>query len=330
MSPPNMRYVELVASLQSQGPGAAYLLCGPETLLRDQALDELGKRLREDAGGSIDHDRFHGGEGPLSAVTSAFTTTGLFSTRRMVTVTLAEKWGKAGKRDRDELFSVLAGAASGSCFVAMSDLTPREFERKNEFCKGLAKVCQVVELWHPRPADAMRWLFSECQRRELGLQADAGELLLAKIGPDLQELSRELEKLALWAEPGSKIDAEQLRALIREGQVGTGWQFVDAASAGDAMEALRNWDAVRGSETVPRLLWLLQQRSRADLATGRSRGVAGGLALRSYALERAIKTGALPAAAERLAVEGLVVSSVEVRDRSGRAPRRGPRTRDRG
>lgn len=305
-----MKYSELLAALHKGDRRGAYLFCGPESLLRDQALAELKSRMAAELGGSVDHDRFQGGEGPASAVTTAFTTVGLFSSQRLVTVQTPEKWGRAAKADRDDLFRTLERGSGGSVFVAISELPPREFERKNEFAKGLMRVCQVVEFWHPRPADAMRWLLSESKRRSLRLQADAGELLLEKVGPNLQELSRELEKLELWAEPEQSIDAAKLRELIQRGHLGSGWEFVDATVAGRASQALRQWDSIRVSEPVPRLLWLMQQRAREGLSQGRGSTTAlQGLALRSYALERAIKTGEVNSASERLALEALVAAS---------------------
>ena len=304
----SMKYSEFIASIQKGERASAYVFCGPETLLRDQALGELKRQLASELGGSVDHDRFQGGEGSVSAVTTAFTTVGLFSQQRLVTVQTPEKWGRASKADREDLLRTLQSAPRGSVFVAISDLSPRDFERKNEFTKGLLRAGQLVEFWHPRPADAMRWLLGESKRRELRLQADAGELLLEKVGPNLQELSRELEKLELWAEPGQAVDAALLRELIQRGHLGSGWEFVDATVAGNAARALRQWDSIRVSEPIPRLVWLLQQRAREGMSQGRGSTALQGLTLRAYGLERAIKTGEVNSASERLAMEALVVA----------------------
>jgi DNA polymerase III delta subunit len=307
----SLRYAEWLAGLERKGPEPVYVFCGPESLLRDQALRELKQRLADAAGRAPDQDRYQGGEVPLSQVAAALATVGLFSASRLVLLSDPEKCGRSGKKERQELFLRLRQAPAGSCFVAVSDLGLRELERKNEFTRGLLEVGRTVEFWHPRPADALHWMLGECERRGLRLSADAGEMLLRTVGPDLQELSRELEKLGLWAEPGETIAADRLRDLIRQGRVGTGWEFCDALVGGRVRDALRTWQAIRGLEPVLRILWTVQQRAREELARGASRSRApylGDLARRAYLLEWGIKSGGIPAGREEVALEGLIAA----------------------
>ncbi len=259
----------------------------------------------------LGHDRFYAGESSLSQVSSALAGGGLFSGRRLVTFADAERAGRAGAADRRELVELLQRNLGGTVFAAMTDLPLREVERKNELCRALLGACVVVDLARPTPAEAMRWLLEECRRRGIGLEAEAGAYLMSRIGPDLQELSRELEKLELTSRPGEKIGEAEIREMVRRGQLGNGWELCEAVLGNRTVAALRLWDAVQNTEPVLRTQWLLQRQARTRLL--RSSGTAeedrlGRIVLASYDLERGIKTGRIPAGHDGTALELLVAS----------------------
>ena len=305
-----LRYAEWVARLDSAGSGGCFLFSGPETLLRDQAMVELRSRLSSSS--DVPVDRFHGGEASLPQVANACLTVGLFHPQRLVVLSDADRCGRAGKRDQEALFAALQDLPDGSCFVATTLLPPREFGQKNAFTKGITRACVVLELSHPRPAEALRWILGQSQKLGVRLTPDAGEMLLGKIGPDLQELARELEKLSLFAEPGETVDVERLQMLVRQGHLGSSWELCDAVLEGRIGDALRSWEAVRATEPIPRLLWILQQRARDGIA--RSRG--GGqdvrlerLLLALDELEHGIKSGRIPSVGEQVAFERALVET---------------------
>ena len=172
-----LRYLDWVRDLESATELGPLLLAGPESYLRDQAL----RRIKEKVFGTAEwarqgHDRFYGGEGPLAQVTTALASVGLFTATRLITLGEVERCGRAPAVDRRELLDRLSSGLIGSIFVGMSDLSVRELERKNEFTRGLLRVCRVVELAHPTPAEAMRWLLEECRSRGLRLEADRGSV----------------------------------------------------------------------------------------------------------------------------------------------------------
>lgn len=306
-------FAEWSRRLDSMGPHGAHFFCGPESLLRDTALSRLQARLF--GGGEqarLGLDRFHGGESSLAQVTSSLASVGLFTGVRLVTLSDAERAGRAGAAERRELLERLRGGLEGSVFVALSELPVRELERKNDFTRGLLEACVVVEMNHPSPAEALRWLMEESARRQVRLDPEAGTLLLSRVGPTLQELSRELEKLELSVAPGEKVDAARMQEMVRRGQLGTGWEFCQSLLRGRTAETLRLWSAVQRTEPVLRTQWLLQRQARDGLArpgTAASDTRLSQLLLRAFDLERGIKTGKISSGRENIALELLVVSS---------------------
>lgn len=309
-----LRYADWIRlNEQGMAVSGAWFLCGPESLLRDRIISQI----RESAFDGEDearagHDRFYGGEGPLTAVTSALASVGLFSGTRLVTLSEPEKFGRAGSAERAELLRMLASEMVGSIFVASSDLAPWELERKNEFTRGLLRVCRVIELAHPSPAEAMRWLLGESRRRGISLDAEGGEYLVGRTGPDLQELSRELEKLEICTRPGERVGRDLLQDLAGRGTIGTGTGFVDALVAFRAPEALRLLGSLGRTEPVLRLQWLIQRKCRDRLA----RTVSHDEDIRvrqllhlMHELERSIKQGRIPSGKDGTALEVAVAAT---------------------
>jgi DNA polymerase III delta subunit len=315
-----LRYGEWERRCAQGGPAPASLFCGPETLLRDQALLQIKVRVfGSEEKSRLGHDRFYGGEGALARVTTALASVGLFTGTRLVTVTEAEKFARAPAVDRRELIERLAGGLTGSVFVALSQLSAWELERKNEFARELLRVCQVVELSHPTPVEAMRWLLEASQRRGIRLQAEAGEYLLSRTGPDLQELSRELEKLELAADPGESVGLREVEEMVRRGQLGSTKEFCESLLAGSPAAGLRFWAAIKRTEPVMRTQWLLQRQARDQLARGSS--FASEDSLRrvlslAYDLELGIKTGRIPSGLDDTALEIAAASCGAGRSRS--------------
>ncbi|MBK8230370.1 MAG: hypothetical protein IT349_03865 [Candidatus Eisenbacteria bacterium] len=302
MSAP-LRYPDWLKRLERQGLEGAYLFAGPETLLRDQAVALLRERL----GPGHEIERYWGSECTLGAVAAGLGSTGLFASAKLVTLGELERTARMAQAERDALSARLAAPHPGTVFVGFSEMTTRELIRRGDWMQKLADRCVTVELWHPRPEEAMRWLLEESRRRSLKLAPAAGQRLLEAIGPDLQELSRELEKLELLTEAGALIDEETLSRLIRTGRSGTVWELCDAWIDGRLGEGFKLWDQLSESEAVLRVQWLLQQKSRER--AGRGDGGAAQMALRAYDLERGIKTGRIASGSDHLALDLMILGT---------------------
>ena len=286
-----LRYSDWLKKLDRGESTAALLFAGPETLLRDQAI----ALVKERAGAGVEVERYWASETSLGEVAAALGSVGLFASSKIVALGEIDRAGRAPAAEKEALRRRLADGHPGATFIATSDLTLRELTRKTEWANRLAEQCTVVELWHPRADEAMRWLLEECRRRKVKLSPSAGEALLSAVGVDLQELSRELEKLELSVAPGTMIEADELLSMIRKGRSSTVWELCEAWIAGRPSAGLRIWDSLRESEAVLRVQWLLQQKARE--------GQRSALTLRAYELEKAIKTGRIPSGQDELALE---------------------------
>ena len=87
------------------------------------------------------------------------------------------------------------------------------------------------------------------------LNARAGDLLLQLVGPNLGLLDQELAKLSLFAGLGGEISPEMVRDVVGGWRTKTTWELIDAATAGNAAEALQQLDKLLQSGGNPMALF---------------------------------------------------------------------------
>jgi DNA polymerase-3 subunit delta len=102
----------------------------------------------------------------------------------------------------------------------------------------------------------IRWLVEWTKARHQATLAPAGaQLLIDLVGPQLGMLDQDLAKLALFVKPKEKITPELVQEVIGGWRAKTVWEMVDAASDGNAAEALRQLDMALQSGEHPQALY---------------------------------------------------------------------------
>ena len=106
-------------------------------------------------------------------------------------------------------------------------------------------------------------------RHQCKLTAGAADLLVDLIGTDIGMLDTEVAKVALYTDPGGKIDEQMIRDIVGGWKGNTIWQTIDAAASGNAAEALKQLDKMMSSgeqpiALLPQMAWSMR---RLGLAT---------------------------------------------------------------
>ena len=183
--------------------------------------------------------------------------------RRFIVVDGVERWKD---KDLDRLESILTDIPPDTtvAFFAREDNRAKAPERLHDAVRkagGDVAAEQSVKPW-----ELPKWVTGRA--RELGLQldTDAARALIAQVGDRQQRLLRELEKLALSADPGSRIDVEQIEAQAASSAEQRAWSLADALLTGDAAAASRTFLALRAQgERLPGLIYWMAQRVRTAL-----------------------------------------------------------------
>jgi DNA polymerase-3 subunit delta len=194
--------------------------------------------------------------GQLSAMTFAIG-------RRFIVVDGVERWKD---KDLDRLEAALAEIPPDTtvAFFAREDSRAKVPERLHQAVRkagGDVAAEQSVKPW-----ELPKWVITRAGELGLQLDTEGARALIAQVGERQQRLLRELEKLALGAGPGSRIDVEQIEAQAASSAEQKAWSLADALVAGDAGGASRAFLALRAQgERLPGVIYWMAQRMRTAL-----------------------------------------------------------------
>jgi len=229
---------ELEQELADRPPRPAYLVAGEEALLREEAFASLRETVLAGADADFNLDRLEGDATTPAQLRDAIGALPVFAKRRLVW--LREPGAARGKAR--ELTSALPEilAELGDDGTTVLVVTSGSLDRRQAWVKAFANPAAIVDCAPPR--DRRRLLgFVRDEAKRLGVRMErgAGEALLERVGPHLQMLRNELEKVVLLAAPETRIDAgwvAQAAADVAEEPI---WDLTDAIGEGRSADALQ-------------------------------------------------------------------------------------------
>jgi len=300
----------------------AYLIHGDD----HGRIAERRARLRalaEAESGAQGIELFEGDRATPDAVAGALSALTLALGRRFVVVDGVEGWKD---KELDALEAALKSISPDTtvAFFAREDSRVKAPKRLHDAVRkagGDISAEQAVKPW-----ELPKWVIA--RGRELGVQLepDAARALIAHVGDRQQRLLRELEKLALSVEPGTRLQATELEELTAPSAERRAWSLADALVGGDPRAATRIYLTLRAQgERVPGLLYWMAQRLRAahEVAAGVEAGepvakVKRGLRMPSRAADRLIED-ARRTGSEKLRAAIVELADLELASRGGGA-----------
>jgi DNA polymerase-3 subunit delta len=300
----------------------AYLIHGDD----HGRIAERRARLRalaEAHSGAEGLELFEGDDATPELVASALSAMTLALGRRFVIVDGVQRW-------KDQELKPIEAALRG----IDPDTTVAFFAREDSRLKAPARLHDAVRAAGGdvsaeeslKPWELPKWVIARAHELDLRLEPDAARALIAHVGDRQQRLQRELEKLALGADPGSEIGATEIEELTAPSAERKAWALADALVAGELDGALRLYLALRAQgERLPGLLYWMAQRVRSahETALGLEAGepvaqIKRGLRMPVRAAERLIADAGRSGSAKlRAAIEEL--ADLEVASRGGGA-----------
>jgi DNA polymerase-3 subunit delta len=304
---------------------AAYLIHGDD----HGRIAERRARLRglaEAESGPEGLELFEGEDSTPDTVAAALSAMTLTVQRRFLIVDGVERWKD---KDLDGVVSALAHADPDTtvAFFAREESrakAPERLHKAVKAAKGDIAAEQTVKAW-----ELPKWVAARARERGIELEPGAAKALVAHVGDRQQRLLRELEKLALGAEPGAggepaRVSADDVERLTASSAQRAAWTVADAIVAGDAAGAVRTFLALRQQgERVPGLLYQISQRVRTahEVAAAVERGqspasLKRGLRMPSRAADRLIED-ARRIGADRLRRTTEEIADLELASRGG-------------
>ena len=180
--------------------------------------------------------------------------------RRFIVVEGAERWKE---KDLEPLQEALAHMPPETtvAFFAREDSRAKAPKGLHDAVRKAGGDISAEE--SVKPWELPKWVIAQARELQLTLEPDAARALVQHVGDRQQRLLRELEKLALGAEPGARIDAAEIEELTAASAERKAWSLADALLGGEPDAAIRLYLALRAQgERLPGLLYWMSQRLR--------------------------------------------------------------------
>ncbi len=117
-------------------------------------------------------------------------------------------------------------------------------DRYERIRETLGEYCGVVELARVDESDGMRWVMEQAQKEGVKVDQDAARELVDALGADMMLVSRELEKLILFAGEKKHITLGDVETMVLAAKQRSLYELTDAISAKDKTRALAVLDAL--------------------------------------------------------------------------------------
>ena len=205
---------------------------GDEPLLLDRACQEVEAEALAGGDAALNRQVFEAPGASAGEVVAASRTLPFLGSRRLIVVRDAQRWSAD---EWQPLLPYLEHPNPSTCLLFVAS----QLDRRNRAGKLLAKVARLVECRSPREAELPGWI--QRLSREAGLRPDPRLVhsLALRVGPDLQTLHQEIEKLRLVAAADGSVSADDVEALVGESRGTTVFAFCDALGGRDLATALK-------------------------------------------------------------------------------------------
>ncbi len=280
------------------------------------------RELAESVSGAEALELIEGEAATPEAAAAALNAMTLAPGRRFIVVDGAERFRD---REMDGLQDALAAIAPDTtiAFFAREDSRNRAPERLHAAVrKAHGDVSAEVSV---KPWELPKWVIARGAELGIALDPEGARALISHVGERQQRLLRELEKLALGADPeGAALNASEVEELTAASAERRAWTLADALVAGNAETAVAAYLRLRAhGERLPGLLYWISQRVRTahEIAAALDAGeppaqIKRRLRMPSRAADRLI-ADARAAGSERLARATCEIADLELASRGG-------------
>ena len=225
-----MKPLELQGELEKGNIAPLYLFYGEDVFLIDRTMDQIKNLLVDPRAASFNFSLFYGGESDPRQVISAAQTLPLAGKRRLVVVREADRFKSSWK----DFASYCAHPLPSTCLVFCSGASTLKADITSLFKKNGA----AVRFYHPFSSEMPEWIRRMARERNKKIGREAAALLGESLENNLQGISNELEKIALYAGERNVIEREDVEAVITAVREVSVFSLTDCLAGKDRLKAL--------------------------------------------------------------------------------------------
>ena len=230
-----MNLAEFKANLKANRFQSHYFLFGPDPHLVQEASTKLLTAIQEWAKGGVLQHVADLDETAVAELINAARNLPLFAPRQIITVKSVMKLRENQARKFEEYFK---NPSPFTTLIFVAGALDKDDKKKKIF-EILNSGAQVVELFALNEKEIKGWIAAEFNAAGASVEPSAIDLLLESQGSDLGRLSREIEKLILYAGSEKKITLPMAAACSGFCREHTVYEFLNAVIAKEKLKALR-------------------------------------------------------------------------------------------
>ena len=223
-----------------------YLLLGDDEERKTRSVEKLRKDRPVDA--------YDAAEASPEAVVSACNSYSLFGEGTFVLLKNLDAWNAAQKA---KIVDYLEDPSPEADLVMLGE----KLGARERLLAAVKKAGEVHNFEQPTGKALARWAIGYAKKQGLAMPEDVAGELVARCSNDKARVSRETEKLALYASGTATV--EDVEALCPPDLQSNIFAFVDAAGAGDRGRALGLFEDLLGNGEPPlRIVYMIRRQFR--------------------------------------------------------------------
>ena len=230
----------------------AYLLFGEEDYLKKQYKNRLTKAMLPE-GDTMNYAYYEGKGIPVAEVIDLAETMPFFAERRLIVI---ENSGFF-KNATPELADYIKTMPETASFLFVET----EVDKRGKIYKAVKDKGRVVELGRQDEKTLILWIAGLIKKEGKKVQESTVRYLISKVGTDMENLEKEMEKLFCYTLDRDEIRAEDVDAICTEQITNKIFDMVEAVATKQQKKALDYYyDLLALKEPPMRILYLLSKQ----------------------------------------------------------------------
>lgn len=229
-----------------------YLLYGEEAYLKKQYKEKMQEAMVS-AGDTMNYSYFEGKSVNVNEVIDLAETMPFFAERRLIVL---EDTGLF-KSASPELADYIKEMPDTTYMIFVES----EVDKRNKLYKAVQSKGRVVELGRQDEATLIRWVAGNIKREGKSVSENTIRYMLSKVGTDMENIQKELEKLCCYAMDRDSITIEDVEAICTTQITNQIFDMVNAVADKEQKKALQYYyDLLALKEPPMRILFLLARQ----------------------------------------------------------------------
>ena len=240
---------QLIEDIKTGQFRQVYLLYGEESYLKNQYRDRMKTALVQD-GDTMNFSVYKGKDTVQGEIIDLAETMPFFAERRVILIEDSGWFKKGG----EQMAEYLKTPAETVCILFVES----DVDKRGRLYKAVKDSGCIVEFSAQDETTLKRWILGKIKKENKTISPAGLEFFLEKTGSDMENISREMEKLFCYTLNKDMITEADIDAVCTGQVTGQIFEMVEAIAMGRQREALRlYYDLLSLKEPPMRILFLI-------------------------------------------------------------------------